>query len=217
MSSSKQAYKKTFKEQNMEFYSKLQALRKQKGITQEELAEKLFVSRTAVSKWESGRGYPNLDSLKAIASFFSVTIDELLSGDELLNIAEQDNQRKRNRFRAVLFSLLDIALVLLLFLPFFAQRGNAAVRGVSLLQLTSVSRLVKIVYLAVVGANILSGILPLVLQNCRWRSWERNQRRVSLSCNALGAMVFIVGLQPYASILLFTFLIIKVLMLINWQ
>ena len=64
----------------MEFNEKLQELRKQKGFTQEELAELLFVSRTAVSKWESGRGYPNIDSLKAISKLFSVTIDELLSG-----------------------------------------------------------------------------------------------------------------------------------------
>lgn len=54
----------------MEFNEKLQELRKKKGLTQEELAEALFVSRTAVSKWESGRGYPNIDSLKAVARFF---------------------------------------------------------------------------------------------------------------------------------------------------
>jgi transcriptional regulator with XRE-family HTH domain len=51
----------------MEFNEKLQLLRKQKGLTQEELAEQLFVSRTAVSKWESNRGLPNIDSLKAIS------------------------------------------------------------------------------------------------------------------------------------------------------
>ena len=48
----------------MEFNEKLQELRKGKGLTQEELAQAIFVSRTAVSKWESGRGYPNIDSLK---------------------------------------------------------------------------------------------------------------------------------------------------------
>ena len=78
----------------MEFHEKLQELRKQKGLTQEELAEFLFVSRTAVSKWESGRGYPGIDCLKAIAKFFSVTIDELLSGEEVLTIAEEDQKQK---------------------------------------------------------------------------------------------------------------------------
>lgn len=53
----------------MEFHEKLQELRKQRGMTQEELATALYVSRTAVSKWESGRGYPSIDSLKAISVF----------------------------------------------------------------------------------------------------------------------------------------------------
>ena len=61
----------------MEFHEKLQELRKQKKLTQEELSEVLFVSRTAISKWESGRGYPSIDSLKAIAEYFGITIDEL--------------------------------------------------------------------------------------------------------------------------------------------
>ena len=94
----------------MEFNEKLQELRKHKGLTQEELAELLFVSRTAVSKWESGRGYPNIDSLKAIARFFGVTIDELLSGDELLTIAEKDTEQKENHIRDLVFGLLDISV-----------------------------------------------------------------------------------------------------------
>ena len=49
--------------------NKIKDLRTQKGLTQEELAEALYVSRTAISKWESGRGYPNIDSLKAISKF----------------------------------------------------------------------------------------------------------------------------------------------------
>lgn len=43
-------------------------------------------------QWESGRGYPNLDSLKEISKYFSITIDELLSGDKLISIAEKENQ-----------------------------------------------------------------------------------------------------------------------------
>ena len=76
----------------MEFHEKLQELRRSRGLTQEELAEDLYVSRTAVSKWESGRGYPSIDSLKEISKYFSVTIDDLLSGDKLISIAEKENE-----------------------------------------------------------------------------------------------------------------------------
>ena len=80
----------------MEFNEKLQELRKQRGLTQEELAELLYVSRTAVSKWESGRGYPNIDSLKAISKCFSVSLDELLSSDAILTIAEEESKEKED-------------------------------------------------------------------------------------------------------------------------
>jgi len=56
----------------MDFNEKLQQLRKQNNMTQEQLAEQLYVSRTAISKWESGKGYPNIDSLKSISKLFSV-------------------------------------------------------------------------------------------------------------------------------------------------
>ena len=70
----------------MEFNEKLQELRKSRSLTQEELAEVLFVSRTAISKWEQGRGYPSLDSLKEISRFFSVSIDELICSEEIISV-----------------------------------------------------------------------------------------------------------------------------------
>lgn len=62
----------------MEFNEKLQELRKQKGMTQEELAEKLYVSRTAVSKWESGASDPSTSNLLTLAKLFNTTAEELL-------------------------------------------------------------------------------------------------------------------------------------------
>ena len=76
----------------MEFHEKLRELRKSRGLTQEELAEALFVSRTAISKWESRRGYPSIDSLKEISRYFAVSIDDLLSGEQLITIAEKENK-----------------------------------------------------------------------------------------------------------------------------
>ena len=116
----------------MELSEKLQELRKEKGLTQEELAEALFVSRTAISKWESGRGVPNIESLKAISKFFSVSIDELLSGEEILKIADEDNKQKEKHTRDLVFGLLDCSLIMFLFLPFFGQKGDEIIKEVSL-------------------------------------------------------------------------------------
>ena len=123
----------------MEFNEKLQELRKRRGLTQEELAEALYVSRTAISKWESGRGYPSIDSLKAIAGYFSVTIDELLSGDEVLAIAEEDHKQKEMQSRDLVFGLLDCSCAIFFFLPFFGQRVDGIIQEVSLLSLTGVA------------------------------------------------------------------------------
>jgi len=66
----------------MLFSDKLQILRKSKGITQEELAEKLQVSRQAVAKWESGMAYPDIFNLIQLSELFPVTIDFLVKNKE---------------------------------------------------------------------------------------------------------------------------------------
>ena len=101
----------------MEFHEKLQELRKSRGLTQEELAEALFVSRTAISKWESGRGYPSIDSLKEISSYFSVSIDDLLSGEQLIFIAEKENKSNLNSVCDLLLGFVDLFSLMLIFLP----------------------------------------------------------------------------------------------------
>ena len=201
----------------MEFHEKLQELRKQKGLTQEELAEVLFVSRTAISKWESGRGYPNLDSLKAIAKFYGVTIDRLLSGDELLTIAQEDSRQKETHFRDLTFGLLDCSVAMFFFLPFFGQKANGILQEVSLLSLTQIAPYLRIAYFVVVIGMIAAGMATLALQNCHGTFWMKNKGKLSLTCNAIGALLFIISSQPYAAAFLFVFLVIKVLMLLKWQ
>jgi len=201
----------------MELNEKLQELRKQKSLTQEELAEVLFVSRTAISKWESGRGYPSIDSLKAIAKFFGVTVDELLSGDELLTIAEEDSRQKEHRFRDLVFGLLDCSLAMFFFLPFFGQTENAVIRAVSLLSLTETAPYLKAAYFAAVIGTAAFGILTLALQPCRRAFWMKNKNKLSLALNAAETLLFIISSQPYAAAFLFLFLIIKTFMLIRGQ
>ena len=201
----------------MEFHKKLQDLRKQKGITQEELAAALFVSRTAISKWESGRGYPNIDSLKAIAKFFSVTIDELLSGSEVLTIAEEDQKQKDAHLRDMVFGLLDLSAAIIFFLPFFGQKADAYVQAVSLLLLTDIAPYLKAAYYAGVSGTIALGIATFALQNCRKMVWMKLKSSLSLLLSVLCVLLFIVSSQPYAASLVFVFLLIKVIVLAKKQ
>ena len=142
----------------MDFSEKLTQLRKSKNMTQEELAAMLFVSRAAVSKWESGRGLPNIDSLKAIAALFSVTVDELLSSEELLSAAQNETREKTQRLCRSLFGLLDVMHVLFFVLPLF---GDGAGRAISVLALTAWTRTV---YLIVFALTALLGVVEILLQ-----------------------------------------------------
>ena len=76
----------------MAFSEKLYTLRKQKGLSQEQLAEELNVSRQAISKWESGRAFPETEKLLAVSDYFGVSLDELMK--EEANPVRKDPQEK---------------------------------------------------------------------------------------------------------------------------
>ena len=199
----------------MELGEKLQELRKPRGLTQEELAAALFVSRTAISKWESGRGYPSIDSLRAISRFFSVSIDNLLSTDEVLAIAGEDCEQQKRRYFSLSYGLLDCGAAMLLFLPLFGQAAEGVVREVSLLALTGVSPWLKAVFIALVTATALLGVAALALQSVSHSLWTRCRTGLSLLLSSAGVLLFILTRQPYAAVLLFAFLAAKAWLLLK--
>ena len=199
----------------MELCEKLQELRKQKGLTQEELAKILYVSRTAVSKWESGRGVPNIESLKAISKYFSVSIDELLSGEEILAVADEDFKQREKRICDIVFGLLDCSMIMFFFLPIFGERGGEIIKEVSLFSLSGVSGYVKFSYFAIILGIVLTGIATLALQNCESSFWMQRKHYISVILSAFGTVCFMMTLQPYAAFFTFVFLIIKASMLIK--
>ena len=201
----------------MEFYEKIQELRKQKRLTQEELAEQLYVSRTAISKWESGRGYPSIESLKAIARYFSITVDELLSSDEILTIAAEDQKQQRTHVCDLVFGLLDLCMSLLLFLPLLAAKNGEDIRAVSLPALGEAPLYLKISYFAVVIGIILIGIFTLALQSYTLTVWTKIKAPLSLMLSTVALLLFIVSLQPYAAVLAFALLMIKTCVWIKWH
>lgn len=94
----------------MTFGEKLKKLRNDKNMTQEELAEKLYVTRTAISKWETDKGYPSIDSLKHISNLFEVSIDELVSDDDIENKKKIDKKNSR-KFYWCAMACLAVATV----------------------------------------------------------------------------------------------------------
>lgn len=164
----------------------------------------------------AGRGYPNIDSLKAISKYFSVSLDELLSSDEIITIAEEDSKQKEKYLRDLIFGLLDCSVAMFLFLPLFGQRVDNIIQEVPLLSLTEIEIYVKIPYLMIVFGLILWGIFGLAFQNCTSKLWVQNKDKISLGLSAVGALFFMISLQPYAAAFTFLFLMIKALMLIKW-
>lgn len=192
----------------MEFSEKLQELRKSRSMTQEELAEALFVSRTAISKWESGRGYPSIDSLKEISRFFSVTIDELICSDEMITVAENDKKEFVSKYISLICNALDILLAILLFIPAFGN-GSASSETVSLLGLSGIAPWLKTVFVVIIGITILNGICGVIIANLNKPVWNRHRLVTGVVLSILSVTVFIVTRQPYAGIVCFAFLVIK--------
>ena len=89
----------------MKFGDKLIALRKKKGLSQEELAEKLGVSRQSVSKWESNNTYPETDKIVQICNIFECTMDDLIN-DNITDV-ESIERKNKNNINVMVDSFLD--------------------------------------------------------------------------------------------------------------
>ena len=192
----------------MEFSEKLQELRKSRSMTQEELAESLFVSRTAISKWESGRGYPSIDSLKEISRFFSVTIDDLICSDEMITVAEIEKKELADKYVSLICSVMDILLAILLFIPAFGN-GPDSSETVALFGLTGIRFWVKTVFVVIIAITIINGICGVIIANFNKPVWNRHRLITGVALSILAVIVFIATRQPYAGIVCFAFLVIK--------
>lgn len=199
----------------MEFNEKLQQLRKEKSMTQEQLAEKLFVSRTAISKWESGKGYPNIDSLKSISKLFSISIDNLLSGEELISLAESENRTNINKIYSLTFGILDLMALTFLFLPLYTYQEGEFVRMVNLFALQDISAITYAIFLLFPILMATLGIIELVVQHYENDKWLNISKICSVFLQVLIILALIATRHPYAVALMFILFVIKVALLIR--
>ena len=200
----------------MEFNEKLQELRKNKGLTQEELAEILYVSRTAVSKWESGRGYPNIESLKEISKFFEVSIDALLSGEKLLSIAEKENKSTIRNMCDILFGVVDLFSFILVVLPLYPNTIDGFVYSVSLLNYTETSSTKLIVYWVMFISLFVVGVIKVILTKTKVGKGNKFLMEFSVGLNILIVLLLALTREVYAVIVAFLLLLAKGGMLLKY-
>lgn len=193
----------------MEFNEKLQNLRKSKGLTQEELADALYVSRTAISKWELGRGYPSIDSLKDISKFFSVSIDDLLSGEKLISLAEKENKSNIRNMCDLLFGIVDLLSFVLVVLPLYPNTIDGFVYSVNLLNYTQTTGLNKTICWAVFSLLVIIGAVKVILLRVKAEKCSKIFMEISIVISILTVIFLAVTREVYAVVIVFLLLIIK--------
>ncbi|WP_295090504.1 helix-turn-helix domain-containing protein [uncultured Ruminococcus sp.] len=197
----------------MEFNEKLQELRKSRGLTQEELAEALFVSRTAVSKWESGRGYPSIDSLKEISKYFSVTIDELLTGEKLISIAERENKSNIQRICDLLTGLVDLFSFILIVLPLYPNPINGYIYSVNLFDYTETTSFNRLLYWIMFLALVLVGTVKIFITQFELNKGQKIVTDISIVLSIMTILFLALTREAYAITVAFFLFVVKGILL----
>ena len=109
------------RKENMEFTEKLKTLRKDADLTQQEVADKLYISRSLYAKYESGIAVPNKDTLQKIALLFNVDVNDLVSCEETtFMVVEEHNTREKLKNITLVTSLVICAVfIIFYFIPIF--------------------------------------------------------------------------------------------------
>ena len=196
----------------MELSDKVKKIRTDNKLTQEQFAEKMLVSRTAVSKWENGTCYPSIDSLRYMSQIFNVSLDKLLSSEEILEIAKTENQSNISKYNSLLFCLLDIVRIIFVFLPLYSYKTNDFIYSVSLLNSNDLGSTLKIIFVLIFITFLILGITELIF-NYKGNNGLIN--KISLFLDVILTFVLSFTKQPYVIALIFVVFVIKIIMSIN--
>ena len=198
----------------MELYEKIQKIRKENNLTQEQFAEKIYVSRTAVSKWETGRGTPSLDSLQMISKEFNVCIDDLLSSDQIIDFAKQENAEKINKFKLSFDSFINLGALLAIVLPLYKTETDGIYYSIYLSHLGGWQGIAF--WLAPILMAI-GGAFMLVFNQFEKPKLAEIMQISSLIVNISAIALLVVTQQPYPALFFFFIFVIKSLGMIKWR
>ena len=183
----------------MEFCEKLQELRKSRGLTQEELAEVLYVSRTAISKWESGRGYPSIDSLKEISGYFSVSIDDLLSAEKIVSIAEKENKLNIQNICELLFGVTDLLSIALIVLPLYPKTIEGYIYSVNLWAYNETASYNLVIYWILFLMLMVVGVLKIVQTQGKVKKGQKMITSTSIFLSMTAILYLVLAREAYAA------------------
>ena len=174
------------------FKDKLKELRIQKGISQYELAEKLFVSRSAIAKWENGNGIPSDVNLETICEFFGVEEEWLLDRKDMKEMVENLDKKNSKVLWFVLGIVIPFLLIVLSILGFFKWDCGDEICISLFVPNRSVFILLAENNIAIVIFALLVYLYQIVFSFIYWKKDFKNGKLIQIINLAVSLVCFIV-------------------------
>ena len=174
------------------FKDKLKELRIQKGISQYELAEKLFVSRSAIAKWENGNGIPSDVNLEAICEFFGVEEEWLLDRKDIKKMVENLDKKNSKVLWFVLGIVTPLLLMLLSILGLFEWRCPGEICPSIYVSPKGILILLAENNIAIVIFALLVYLYQIVFSFIYWKKDFKNGKLIQIINLAVSVVCFIV-------------------------
>ena len=181
----------------MQLAQKIQRIRKENNLTQEQFAEMIYVSRTAVSKWETGRGEPSIDSLQMIARAFNISLDDLLSSEELVVIAKKENNENISRLTGYVDACISISALLAIVLPLYKTYLDGIYCSSYIGNIGGWQGILFCILPIIISV---SGLLQFVFISINCKGFMMSIKVVSFVTIIISVLVHILSLQPYPAI-----------------
>ena len=157
----------------------------------------------------AGRGYPSIDSLKEISSYFSVSIDDLLSGEQLIFIAEKENKSNLNRVCDLLLGFVDLFSLMLIFLPLYPKPVNGYIYSVNLFGYARNNIFIIKTYWALFDSLTIIGIVKILMVYFKFENGKKTVISVSVGLSIIAVLFLAMAREPYAITVMFLLLLMK--------